>query len=803
MRADMIGDKKEYGRYILTRGSSFYEGEFADPTPGDERELFGCTIPNCWTSLKLIQKTAYNDDTSIFTFELPRSDRRLGLRPGAYLLVRCPGVEHGGGDAIRPYTSISEDSRRGSFDVLIKRYDESGEHPDIAARRKNNGGYYLPANNYKPPGAASNYIHSLKVGEYLRFKHSEVCKSKISLDLLGLKEEELFNEPNAHIVGPRSRANSKASAVSGSGANSPRPSNSEAKGLDSSFSGISPSLTRSGGFGGSESTPEPGSNPSTAATRDPEPVVDSVFAKMMMYGTNPTALFNSMYSADMENVLAKEPFVAPLKDDDLFRASLRHAENMKTGSSTNVAVTDENESNYGSSTGVICVTDDEHAVTQGMRKAEGCREDSGVSEAAHCGRSNGHKESGKIVPKVESTPAPATTPESDKESGLNISKKNPYNGVHDAHEETKEGPASFDVCAEGDSKQKEDYIKQSSLSSSGISSEKNSSTFDGSDLTCPSTPTAPSVPPPGGSSSGRPRPPVSSRSSFGNSPRPGFGRRRQGSFEASNDLGTATPSTASSPSDSRAHTPNGGRIRTPPRVVEGKEDEPSPEPPTPPVSHDESHKHFCGSPADACVSKCNSRRNSRGVRGALSRAQSLNWGDGPDAKVESLTLVAVGVGVSPMIRILRAALELSTKLNVVFFLGVREVKDILMREMLEQLANTHTYRFKLVYCVGSRYNNIHMGANSKNKDDYRPPPVPEGYEDLDRYEENIFKKLGWIDHQVINEHAPPPSDTHRVVVCGLPGVYDKLCGSRFEDGVLPENSVLARLGFSAHQVIKM
>ena len=74
----------------------------------------------------------------------------------------------------------------------------------------------------------------------------------------------------------------------------------------------------------------------------------------------------------------------------------------------------------------------------------------------------------------------------------------------------------------------------------------------------------------------------------------------------------------------------------------------------------------------------------------MSRAQSLNWGNSLDAKVESLTLVAVGVGVSPMIRILRAALELSTKLNIAFFFGVREVKDILMREMLEQLANTHT-----------------------------------------------------------------------------------------------------------------
>ena len=254
----MIGDKKEFGKYILTRGSSYYEDEFGDPPEGQQKELSGCAIPNRWTSLKLIQKKAYNDDTSIFTFGLPCSDRRLGLRPGACLLVRCPGVEHGGGDAIRPYTSISEDSRRGSFDVLIKRYDEWGEHPDVAARRRANGGYFLSANNYKPPGAASSYIHALKVGEYLRFKHSEICQTKISLELLGLKEEDLFNEANAHIVGTRSRANSRVGVTSGSGANSRRPSNSgEAKGAEPSSSIVSNlSLTRSGSGsqGGVENT---------------------------------------------------------------------------------------------------------------------------------------------------------------------------------------------------------------------------------------------------------------------------------------------------------------------------------------------------------------------------------------------------------------------------------------------------------------------------------------------------------------------------------------------------------------------
>ncbi len=794
----MIGDKKEYGRYILTRGSSFYEDEFADPKDGEERELFGCAIPNCWTSLKLIQKKAYNSDTSIFTFELPSSDRRLGLRPGAYLLVRCPGVEHGGGDAIRPYTSISEDSRRGSFDILIKRYDESGEHPDVAARRKASGEYYLPANNYKPPGAASTYIHSLKVGEYLRFKHSEVCQSKISLELLGLREDELFNEPNSHIVGPRSRANSRLGLCLGSAAGSRRPSNSEAKGVDVSPSVVSASHTRDGGSTGHDNGATTAAvTGCTPTPTGPQAVVDSVFDKMMMYGTNPTALFNSSVAVDRASVPVA-PFVAPLKDDDLFKASLRHAEELETGSSVHVAAT----ATSGSRAKVISASNDSSPITEsGHGESRGER---GAVDLMYApvprGATDKKRERDRLESKIAQPPTPTSTPELECAPGGDYYNHDPDLGAHSVHEETKEAPFRMDT-AEGDPRPNHDDHKRFSASSSDAPPQGALETPD-KPSSLPLTPTAPSAPPPS-HSAGRPRPPSTGRSSFSNSPRTEMNRRRQGSFETSNDYGTATSSTASSPGSSRVHTPSGGRIRTPPRVDEGKEDEPSPDPPIPPSSSDEGNIGNEGSHS-AGASESASTRSSRGTPGGqLSRAQSLNWGNSLDAKVESLTLVAVGVGVSPMIRILRAALELSTKLNIAFFFGVREVKDILMREMLEQLANTHTHRFKLVYCVGSRYNNIHMGANAKNKGEYRPPPVPEGYEDLDRHEENIYKKLGWIDHEVLCQHAPPPSDAHRVVVCGLPGVYDKLCGSRFENGVLPEDCVLARLGFSPHQVIKM
>ena len=41
-----------------------------------------------------------------------------------------------------------------------------------------------------------------------------------------------------------------------------------------------------------------------------------------------------------------------------------------------------------------------------------------------------------------------------------------------------------------------------------------------------------------------------------------------------------------------------------------------------------------------------------------------------------------------------------------------------------------------------------------------------------------------------------------MIVCGLPGVYDKLCGSR-ECSEVAVDSVLHKLGYSSSMVIKL
>ena len=111
--------------------------------------------------------------------------------------------------------------------------------------------------------------------------------------------------------------------------------------------------------------------------------------------------------------------------------------------------------------------------------------------------------------------------------------------------------------------------------------------------------------------------------------------------------------------------------------------------------------------------------------------------------------------------------------------------------------------------MGSRWANVHWGLKRDVKEGYsatveelQAPPTAAGFELLAvDPNQNQAKELGWVDEGVLKRHCFPPGRDTRVMVCGLPGVYTKLCGPRTDQELLPD-SVLARLGFQAHHVIK-
>lgn len=170
-----------------------------------------------------------------------------------------------------------------------------------------------------------------------------------------------------------------------------------------------------------------------------------------------------------------------------------------------------------------------------------------------------------------------------------------------------------------------------------------------------------------------------------------------------------------------------------------------------------------------------------------------------DENISAITMIAVGAGVAPMIRILRALLDGETdhdkclhvkKIRLLY--GARTVADILQREQLDQWHESNgDDRFQVCYCIGSRWSNVHFAAKTSQK---QGPPLPQGWESvpLDR------KELGWVDgDKVVRKGASNAQDRgHRIFICGLPGVYLSLCGKR-SDPEVEEGTQLHRLGYTA------
>ena len=179
--------------------------------------------------------------------------------------------------------------------------------------------------------------------------------------------------------------------------------------------------------------------------------------------------------------------------------------------------------------------------------------------------------------------------------------------------------------------------------------------------------------------------------------------------------------------------------------------------------------------------------------------------------VKKITMVAVGVGIAPMIQALEKILETpgdSTEVTLLY--GNRSVRDILLKEKLDEWSRRHGHRFKVVYTVGSRWANVHFGLKKEVKtkgfgtthDALKAPPTAHGFEGLAVDPKcNQAKELGWVDEAVLRKHGHAPANDVRVFVCGLPGVYTKLCGPR-NDTTVAEGSALANLGFDSKHVVK-
>jgi len=143
---------------------------------------------------------------------------------------------------------------------------------------------------------------------------------------------------------------------------------------------------------------------------------------------------------------------------------------------------------------------------------------------------------------------------------------------------------------------------------------------------------------------------------------------------------------------------------------------------------------------------------------------------------ESITMLAGGTGIAPMIQALYPLLETpgdTTKVRLLY--GNLTPDDIMLKSELDKLASDHADRFEVIYVVG--------------REDFDDTAV-ESY--------GWQGEVGWIDEEKISRLAFPPSPGTAVWVCGVDDMYVSLAGSRMKP--LAPGSVLHNLGYTDEMV---
>jgi cytochrome-b5 reductase len=143
-------------------------------------------------------------------------------------------------------------------------------------------------------------------------------------------------------------------------------------------------------------------------------------------------------------------------------------------------------------------------------------------------------------------------------------------------------------------------------------------------------------------------------------------------------------------------------------------------------------------------------------------------------KHEHITLIAGGTGSTPMFQLVRGIFnnpDDKTKVSLVF--GNLTEGDILLKEEFEKIENEYPQRFKAFYTV-----------------DKAPESWPYG--------------KGHITKELLKEVIPDPkSENIKIFVCGPPGMYKAISGSKVsptDQGEL--DGILKELGYTKEQVYK-
>lgn len=150
---------------------------------------------------------------------------------------------------------------------------------------------------------------------------------------------------------------------------------------------------------------------------------------------------------------------------------------------------------------------------------------------------------------------------------------------------------------------------------------------------------------------------------------------------------------------------------------------------------------------------------------------------------ERISMLCGGTGITPMYQALHKLMTTpGDERPVTLVYGNKTPEDILLKEQLEKWAAAAPGRLKVVHVVGNRPD--------------EPPPA--GWVSTPSY----TAETGWIDRGKVEKYCDPPDEKTLLFVCGVPQMYEIMCGPRTEKE-LKEGSVLSALGYTAKMVAKM
>ncbi|XP_060114326.1 NADH-cytochrome b5 reductase 3 [Heteronotia binoei] len=129
----------------------------------------------------------------------------------------------------------------------------------------------------------------------------------------------------------------------------------------------------------------------------------------------------------------------------------------------------------------------------------------------------------------------------------------------------------------------------------------------------------------------------------------------------------------------------------------------------------------------------------------------------PDKKSEPVIkyakrvgMIAGGTGITPMLQFIRAVVKDKDDPTICYLLFANQTEqDILLRPELEEIQAQNSSRFKLWYT-------------------------------LDRASEDWNYSQGFVNHEMIKDHMPPPEDDVLILMCGPPPMIQYACMPNLE-----------------------